>query len=119
MYAPANTCVKSSIFLLYLRIFSMSKGTRRFAWAVIVFIAAFYVASALVVLFSCQPWKKRLNPLLPGKCVNTYYIAVSSTIHNIIVDIIAFILPIGKVLQLKISSREKIQVMAVFAAGFL
>ncbi|KAI9746903.1 MAG: hypothetical protein M1815_004892 [Lichina confinis] len=117
LYAPTNVCVKCSIFLLYLRIFQFRTGITRLTWFVIFTIVGFYFAAFFVVLFACRPWNKKLNPLIPGKCINSIAIAVLSSIHNIIIDLAAFLLPIREVLKLRISRREKIQLTAVFAAG--
>ena len=119
LYAPTNVCVKCCIFLLYLRIFQFRTGITRLTWFVIFTIVGFYFAAFFVVLFACRPWSKKLNPLIPGKCINSIAIAVLSSIHNIIIDLVAFLLPIREVLKLRISRREKIQLTAVFAAGLL
>ena len=111
--------VKSSVFLLYLRIFRFAKGMRQLIWTLIVFHSAFYVAAFLVTIFQCRPIRKKFNPLVPGHCVNNAALALVSAVQNIVIDLTAFLLPMREVLRLKISHREKIQLVAVFAVALL
>lgn len=92
---------------------------RVIAWGFIIAIVGFYIATFFATLFACDPWKKNIYPIIPGKCINKYAIAVASAALNILVDVAACIMPLKEVVKLKISRSDKIQVIAVFAAGIL
>ena len=66
----------------------------------------------------CSPphgdWSKT-NP----KCNTTYYFALVNGTMNVIIDLIAFYLPIPPVLKLHMSLQRKIGVLAIFATGLL
>lgn len=117
LFAPANVCIKSSIFLLYLRVFKSTRYMKWLSWFMISFIVTFHIASVLAVAFSCNPRRKILNPLVPGKCINRYHLAIANAALNIFTDLMAFALPIRPVMGLNTSRRQKLQVLAVFATG--
>ncbi|KAI9758487.1 MAG: hypothetical protein M1815_000033 [Lichina confinis] len=116
-YVPANVCVKSSIFLLYIRVFGSLKYVRRVAWFMVAFTVAFHLASLVVIIFACNPRSKLLNPLIPGKCINKHHLTIPSSGLNIFTDLVAFVLPTKAVLDLNASRHQKIQVLALFATG--
>ncbi len=119
LYCLANICVKSTVFLLYLRIFRFSGTRRLIAWAVIGINAAYFTAAFFACLFSCNPWKKALYPHLRGHCINQYHLALGGSVLTILTDIVACLLPVRDVVKLRMSRFQKFQVIAVFAAGLL
>ena len=119
LYIPTNACIKSSVFLLYLRIFDVARRLRTFAWLLLAFIVLFHIAAFFAVAFQCTPPEKWFNPLLKGKCIDHMALGKASAGQNIFIDVSAFLLPIPEILKLKISTRKKAQLVALFSLGLL
>jgi hypothetical protein len=54
-----------------------------------------------------------------GRCLDINTFMVSASAVNIVVDLIIIILPIPELLNLKLSWRKKIGLMAIFLVGTL
>ncbi|KAI5366599.1 putative extracellular membrane protein, CFEM [Septoria linicola] len=126
LYTFVMSTIKVSILLLYLRIWtsgtSWTAGFRRMCFVLIAINVAFGVALGLTVIFECSPvsyaWT-RWDGEHTGKCID--YSAQSYAISglNTLLDIVTFLLPIPKLLQLPISLRKKVGVCLIFALGLL
>ncbi|KAI9749034.1 MAG: hypothetical protein M1815_002773 [Lichina confinis] len=119
LYIPTNVCIKSSVFLLYLRLFDVARRLRTVAWLLLASLVLFHIAAFFAVAFQCTPLKKWFNPLLEGKCINHMALGKASAAQNIFIDVSAFLLPIPEILKLRISTRKKAQLVALFSLGLL
>ena len=87
---------------------------------IIVVAGIFYCASALITIFTCSPLEAIWNPFVPNShCVNNEILVLSICLFNIISDIIILILPASAVWKLRIPTRQKIQIVLLFAIGLL
>ncbi|KAF2754642.1 hypothetical protein EJ05DRAFT_456834 [Pseudovirgaria hyperparasitica] len=118
IYAHAILFIKTSVLMLYTRIFS----TRKFKLVVMVVqavIVAWYLAVVFVSIFSCNPtrgfWDKTLVP--PAKCVSSKKFFVGNAIPNIVTDVVILALPINTVFGLQLRTTQKLSICFTFLLG--
>lgn len=111
LYGPHIAAIKSSILLLYLRLFGIRKSFKIailmvqglvVAWCISIFIASIFVAR--------KP---------PHTQVNTIKYLVGTAIPNVVTDFVILVLPISMVWQLQLSKRRKAALCGVFLLGAL
>jgi hypothetical protein len=80
------------------------------------------LAFGLAVIFQCHPldgaWRS-WDGEYRANCVNINYLGWSGAAVNIVFDIITLVLPMHVLSKLTMSLRKKIQILAMFAVGFL
>lgn len=113
-YMAGMGAVKLSILLLYLRLFSAGRRLKTIIYILIAFVVAYTVSGELSVLFGCQPIKKLWRPELPGKCFHTITHVISQAVFNLVADILIVAAPIPTIWSLKLPTRHKIAVTALF-----
>ena len=119
-YAPTILCTKLAILFLYRRVFLPHRGTL-FDWALRVFMAIlvlFYIATAIVEIWECTPREKIWNKSSPGTCVDVSSLLNTSGLFNTITDLMVLLVPIKSVWNLRMTTKRKIGVAAVFTVGF-
>ena len=116
MLGPAVFAGKAALLLLYYRIFAPS---RSFRWKIYVTIAIAFLSNIAMIpvdAILCSPprgeWEKP-NP----NCDKSYHYGLVQGTFGVLVDLIAFYLPIPMVLNLQMPLRRKIGVLAIFATG--
>ena len=118
IYVAVQVFAKTSILLLYLRVF-----TRRWftiaCHLCIVFLALHGIAFILAVSFQCNPVESIWNPQITGKCINLTAIGVVGAIFSIVEDFIILILPIPEILNLQMSKSKKWGLVLLFGIGSL
>ncbi|OIW26036.1 hypothetical protein CONLIGDRAFT_684574 [Coniochaeta ligniaria NRRL 30616] len=114
---PALACVKISIVLFYMRIFT----TRKFriaAYCVMAYTIVWAISTWIVNLTTCSPIAFYYDKTIPGgKCRNQ---AISGSINgglSLLGDIMVLALPIPVVWSLKINLRKKVGIMGIFLLG--
>lgn len=112
---------KFSLFLLYLRLFSVNKKTRYLIYFGIVITGLFYLASMLVSIIVCSPWngESRLVALGSTRCAQDKRLGYVMTVYNVCSDFYLLIVPIHIVSKLQMPTRKKIGVISLFMFGFL
>lgn len=114
---------KISILLLYLRIFPQTVilgWFRPTVWILIGICAATNVAFVLSVVFECKPVVgafRAWDGSVEAQCFNTTAQIIAMAGTNILLDLLAFFLPIPKLLQLEISMQKKSGVCLTFLTG--
>ena len=124
LYAPALFLAKTTILLQYLNVFAPQKILNPFMWygARIIIIAAgtFYCVTALNTIFACSQQEAIWNPLVTTRyCRNNPILILAICLFNIFSDVIILILPATAVWKMRISTRQKIRIVALFAIGLL
>ena len=116
----ALVCIKSSILLLYMRLFSQSKTFKAFAWANLAYTIAWGISTWIVNLTVCTPVAYYYDKTIPGgHCKNQ---AVSGTINAVLSlagDICILALPLPMISQLQINHRRKVALAGIFLLGSL
>lgn len=85
-YCISILCVKLSILLLINRIF-LSVNRNIFFWLTQLLIwvnSLFYSIAVFLAIFACRPRKKIWNPDLPGKCLDSKSLYITSASFNTI-----------------------------------
>jgi len=112
---------KLSLFLLYLRLFSVNKTTRYLIYFGIVTTSLFYFASMLVPIIACSPrnGESRMVALGSARCAQDKQVGYVTTVFNVLSDFYLLIIPITIVSKLQMPTRRKIGVISLFMFGFL
>lgn len=110
--------VKASILLLYLRIFGVDTVVRFSCHFALVFFTLFYIAYVGVqggFLAKCVS----STALEDGLCKNLYALTVFQSAFNVASDVFVFALPIHRIMQLQVTKRQKLGLLAIFLAGLV
>ncbi|KAF1357270.1 hypothetical protein EJ07DRAFT_167740 [Lizonia empirigonia] len=122
LYCFAMYAAKLSILLQIKHIFDGTRQRKTFifwvSWTIIILVSSAYIATLMVLIFSCTPVRKAWDPLLPGRCHDSAAGYVSSAV-NLTSDIAVLLLPVLGVAKLQMATRKKIAVCAVFATGLI
>lgn len=122
LLGPSIYFAKTSIFLLFLRIFQVNKATK---WAIyfgMAFTFALYWTNIGVESAFCAPKKGQswADPNLVGKsCARTEPFGITQGTLATVLDIYIFILPIPVVSRLQMSTQRKFSILIIFATAFL
>lgn len=120
-YPPAICMAKLSLFLLYLRLFSVDHTTRRLIYLGIATTCLFYFASILVGIIACIPWKgeTRLAALASPRCARAKFLGYVSSFFNVVSDLYLLVIPMNIVRKLQMPGRKKLGLIVLFMFGFL
>lgn len=124
VFAAAITLTKTSILLLYTRIFEVSDPRLRFLlWTAAFFVAGYPLTFVIAMANCCKPvsfyWTQFAGNT-DGYCpLNTGLFFVVMAIINLFIDFFILILPIPSILRLQMSSRRKAGVCGIMLLGGL
>ncbi|KAF2798255.1 hypothetical protein K505DRAFT_189223, partial [Melanomma pulvis-pyrius CBS 109.77] len=117
IHPPAVAFSKLSVLLLYLKVFT-SRTTRLMTWVVIYLVIGTWFTYTVAIMFQCRPfaynWDKSIQG---GRCINIYVFSQSSSVPNIVTDVVVLLLPIRTVIELKISRTRRIGLLLIFLMG--
>lgn len=104
---------KVSLVLLYLRIWPGSTQQSSFritCWIVLSFLLATWISTTLATIFACDPISYAWNSVIgeKGTCINRQNAVYAYAALNIAYDFVVLLLPIPRLLRLKVSTGEKI-----------
>ena len=119
MYAIAIFLVKTSILMQYMRVFAPDKES--IMWRTIyIMIAAnflFYIAILFHAAFLCSPTEKFWNPFIHGECMDLGSTYITSAVFSAATDIAILLLPQHAIWRLRMPTKQKLGVSAVFLIG--
>ena len=114
---PALACIKSSIILFYMRIFT-TRPFRIAAYCVLAYTIAWAISTWVVNLTVCAPIAFYYDRTIEGgHCHNQ---AISGSINgglSLIGDILVLAMPVPVILNLKINTRKKMGILGIFLLG--
>ena len=116
-YVLAQGGYKSSLLLLYIRLFSVKPLYRYLCWITIFCTAGFSISNVFTQLLGCHPLSKFWNPDTPGECINYYAANVAFNTLVVLTDLLVAILPFPIVWRLQMSRHEKVAVSLIFLSG--
>ncbi|TVY39056.1 Satratoxin biosynthesis SC1 cluster protein [Lachnellula occidentalis] len=124
LYGPTMFTVKLSILLQYMRIFVPGREGNMAMFVLIHTVLwadlAFYTVDTLFEIFSCSPRALNWNKLIDhGSCFNVEALIISAGAINVISDCVILFLPVYSIWRLNLSTKKKVQIIAVFAFGLL
>ncbi|RAK95953.1 uncharacterized protein BO80DRAFT_417794 [Aspergillus ibericus CBS 121593] len=111
--------IKSSILLLYIRIFGKVRHFRMTAYALGTFSVCWAIMVLLVIIFQCHPVEKAWAPATPGHCINSWLFFVIGSSMNCATDIAILVLPIPSVWRLHLSRMQRVSLVGIFLLGSL
>lgn len=101
--------VKTSLLMLYRRLFGVNPHFRRAIYAGLAVIAVWFVGLLVVAILSSI----ELEILTPKNSV------IASSTCNLAADLMILCFPVGMVLRLQVSTRTKVKLLALFLLGIL
>lgn len=111
---------KTSILLLYRRIFGIQRWSRVFIWGMIVFLWMWVAAGLVTTLVQCVPLAYQWDKSLKGKCVDQVVVYRLMPLPNVVHDLVLLALPTPMVWRMqKLSVWQKTALTAVFLIGSL
>ncbi|KAH9896197.1 hypothetical protein F4778DRAFT_783479 [Xylariomycetidae sp. FL2044] len=108
---------KTSILLLYLRLFYIHRWFRFVTFGMMAYIWIWGICEALVGTFQCTPIEYQWNRQIEGHCFDQLAYFHWHAIPNIIHDVVMLIVPAPVVWKLQITVRQKIALSSVFLIG--
>ncbi|KAH7094750.1 hypothetical protein FB567DRAFT_586104 [Paraphoma chrysanthemicola] len=118
-YWPTTTLSRFAFLLLYLRIFPR-ESFRRWVFAAMGLNFFYWSFFQFSNLFQCHPmWMvwEGWDGEHEGSCWNINKLMLSAAGYTIVLDLIVMVLPLGELLQLQLSKKRKLGVMAIFVVG--
>lgn len=117
LYLTSVALPKISVLCLYLRIFT-SRGARLTCYVLLGITTLTWVAYIIAAYFQCTPFEFQWDKKIPGgHCfdIEAYY--KSTSVPNIVTDLIILILPVPTVVNLKVTMTRKLGLLLVFLVG--
>ncbi|KAI9843173.1 MAG: hypothetical protein M1838_002736 [Thelocarpon superellum] len=109
---------KTSIILLYYRIFGVSRTFRKALTAAWIIVLFYFIANLLAAIFECKPvsfyWDKTISG---GTCVDSTAFYRWNGVANLLIDFIILTLTIPMIWRLNFALKQKISVTALFLLG--
>jgi hypothetical protein len=117
LHPPAVAFPKLVVVILYLRVFT-NKWARMITWGLVYTIAAAWFAYTVAALVQCRPFAYNWDKTIPGgQCFDVTTFAISSSVPNIVTDVIVLFLPIQTIVDLKVSIGKRVGLMLIFLTG--
>ena len=119
-YFLSSVCFKTSLILLYWRIFGISRVFRKVlmvAWALVI---CYFVANLLVAIFECHPVAAFWDHSIRGaRCVDTVAFYRWNGVANLVIDFMILTLTVPMVCRLNLKMKQKVVVSGLFLLGCL
>lgn len=121
-YHLAHLTLKTSILLLYKRIFTFISQPFIYAWhAVLAYVICCAITGLIVSPTQCKPiqysWEQPLGT--NGSCVDLIAAELGSGVTLMAADVMILVLPMPMLWSLHVKWARKIQLCALFGIGFL
>ncbi|RYP63124.1 hypothetical protein DL771_009418 [Monosporascus sp. 5C6A] len=120
-YVTSLGLTKISILLFYLTVFP-KRSFRLWAHALIVANAMYAIVFGCLLAFQCRPvagawlaWDGEYE----AQCISLNVIGWSGAAANIALDVATLALPMPELFRLSMSRRKKVQIIGMFALGFI
>ncbi|KAI1822703.1 hypothetical protein F4861DRAFT_540750 [Xylaria intraflava] len=117
LYGIVFPIEKTTILLLYLRLFRIHRPFRVTTYLLITYIWLWGISEVIVAISQCIPIAYQWDKTIDGHCIDqlSYYRWVS--VPNVIHDVVMLILPLPMVWSLQIDLRQKLALSGVFLIG--
>ena len=111
-YCPAIATCKTSVLLLYRRIFPGRKF-HTLLWIIGSVIAAYSIAVVLSIIFQCHPVSSLWDPQGTYTCIkfNVEFCVMASL--NVVTDIVTLAIPMPLLWRLHIERQQKLKLMRI------
>jgi hypothetical protein len=119
LYFTNAVFTKSSLLLLYQRIFGVVSWFRWVLRFTGFLVTAYWIACSIVAIWGCSPVSYFWNMKQPGSCINETNFFRWNGIANIILDFLVLCVPFPMLWYLKASLRQKLVLSGIFLLGGL
>ncbi|KAL4923821.1 uncharacterized protein BDV17DRAFT_301564 [Aspergillus undulatus] len=133
IYFTNAVLTKSSLLLLYHRIFGIVKRFRWALWSSWFLITAYFIACVIASIFGCRPvsylWTRfedrntnansDAEAQIQGSCFKEVAFFRWNGIANMFLDILMLVLPLPMVWYMRTSRRQKVLLTGIFSMGGL
>ncbi|KAM0496036.1 hypothetical protein ACHAP9_006968 [Verticillium nonalfalfae] len=116
-YKLTINLTKSSILLLYLRLFSLHRPFRITCIALLTVILLYCIATTASSIFQCTPIPRAWNRSIPGTCISLTYNWYANAIFSISTDVAIILLPQRVIWKSQLPTSHKRALMGVFGLG--
>jgi len=119
-YFLTVTAIKTSIVLLYRRVFSINTNFRLQSLLVMILVWAFWLAATIATILNCIPLEYNWISIGdPQHCINYNIFWMVTGSIEVLMDVIILALPVRMVLKLQLTRKRKILVLLIFLLGGL
>lgn len=109
---------KTSLILLYYRVFGVSNGFRKVLVVAWIIVLCYFVGDVLAAVFECSPVAFYWDQSIPGgHCVNTVAFYRWNGVAGACMDLMILTLTIPMIWRLSLRTSQKLQLTAVFTIG--
>ncbi|OTB13230.1 hypothetical protein K445DRAFT_368672 [Daldinia sp. EC12] len=128
LFSVAAIFIKTSLLMLYLRIFRPSRTARAFIWLGIVLITTFYISNIISAAIFCNPsiWASTTNQIEFLGAVNfsgcrdpLRHISATQGVFSPVSDAYVLIIPIFLVSGLQLPRMRRIGIVTIFLIGLI
>ena len=119
LYFLNAALTKTSLLLLYYRIFGVAKRFRYALWISAFLVLGYWTAMTILAFLGCTPFARNWNKAIPGSCVNLVAFFRWNGISNLLIDFLILLLPLPMVWRLNVGTRQKLELSGIFLLGLL
>lgn len=121
LYGVGLALVKTSLMVLYYRLFGTVKSFRIAIYLTGVIVWAWGFSIVLESFLLCQPVEFNYNPMRPGggSCGNRNAAFVVAGALNMVTDFMVMLLPVPYIWSLQLATGRKIGLIITFCLGLL
>ncbi|KAM0800963.1 hypothetical protein BDR22DRAFT_223321 [Usnea florida] len=118
VYFSTSVTIKTSIILLYYRLFGVVRWFRILLACAETIVACYFVVCLFTAIFECSPvayyWNKKIAH---GSCIDETDFYRWNGVANLLIDFMILSLTFPMVWRLQISTRQKVTLSGVFLLG--
>ena len=119
-YFSTSVTFKTSLILLYYRIFGVVWTFRSVCIVTEAIVACYFFVCFFVTIFECRPIAYHWDKAIPGgSCINQPRFYQWNGVANLLIDLMILSLTFPMVWKLKINVRQKVTLSGIFALGTL
>ncbi|KAM0323922.1 hypothetical protein ACHAQA_008503 [Verticillium albo-atrum] len=116
-YKLTINLTKSSILLLYLRLFSLHRRFRLTCLGLLSVILLYAMATTASSIFQCTPVPRAWDRTIPGSCISLTYNWYANAVFSIATDVAIILLPQRVIWKSQLPVGHKRALMGVFGLG--
>lgn len=117
LYFLNAALTKTSLLLLYFRIFGVVKKFRHALWISAFIIVGYWIATTILAFLGCTPFAYNWNKKIEGRCVHLVDFFRWNGICNLLIDFLVLLLPLPMVWRLNVARRAKLELSGIFLLG--
>lgn len=119
-YFSSSLAFKTSLILLYYRIFGVIRWFRWTLAAAWTIVLLYFIVDLIVAIFECTPvayyWDKTIKG---GTCINQDQFYRWNGVANLLIDFMILTLSIPMIWRLNLAYRQKLSLSGIFLLGLL